>query len=40
MDRPEANEFAEYYNNYISKIDGNGVMPILEAQSDESFWSG
>ncbi len=35
MDRPEANEFAEYYNNYISKIDGNGVMPILENQPDE-----
>ena len=35
MDRPEENEFAEYYNNYISKIEGNEVMPVLEAQSAE-----
>jgi len=35
MDRPETNEFAEYYNNYISKIEGNGVLPILENQPDE-----
>jgi len=35
MDRPETNEFAEYYNNYISKIEGNGVVPILENQPDE-----
>ncbi len=33
MKRPEANEFAEYYNTYISLIDGDGVMPVLDAQS-------
>jgi len=35
MDRPDATEFAEYYNNYVSRIEGNGVIPILEAQSAE-----
>jgi hypothetical protein len=35
MDRPEEGEFAEYYNTYVSKSEGNGVMPILEAQSEE-----
>jgi len=35
MDRPEVNEFAEYYNTYVSKVEGKGVMPILEAQPDE-----
>ena len=35
MKRPETNEFATYYNTYISLIDGDGVMPILDAQSAE-----
>ncbi|CAN5419717.1 DinB family protein [soil metagenome] len=35
MNRPETNEFAPYYNTYISLIDGNNVMPVLESQSAE-----
>ena len=35
MNRPESNEYAEYYNNYISKVEGNGVMPMLETQAAE-----
>lgn len=35
MNRPETHEFAEYYNTYISLIDGDGVMPVLEAQTGE-----
>ena len=35
MNRPETNEFAPYYNTYISLVEGNGVMPVLEAQSAE-----
>ena len=33
MNRPETTEFAPYYNTYISLIDGNNVMPVLESQS-------
>jgi hypothetical protein len=33
MNRPESNEYAEYYSNYISKVEGNGVMPMLETQA-------
>ena len=35
MNRPETNEFAPYYNNYISQIDGDDVMPVLNSQSAE-----
>ena len=35
MKRPETNEFADYYNTYISLIDGDGVMPVLDAQTAE-----
>lgn len=35
MKRPETNEFAPYYNNYISLIDGDGVMPVLDSQVAE-----
>ena len=35
MDRPEANEFDPYYNTYISLIDGNEVLPVLDAQPAE-----
>jgi len=35
MNRPETNEFYSYYNTYISLIEGNNVMPILDAQSAE-----
>lgn len=35
MNRPESNEFAPYYNNYISQIDGGGVMPVLDSQAAE-----
>jgi uncharacterized damage-inducible protein DinB len=32
MKRPETNEFAPYYNGYISLIEGDDVMPVLNAQ--------
>ena len=35
MKRPETNEFAPYYNTYISLIEGDGVMSVLDAQSRE-----
>jgi hypothetical protein len=35
MNRPETNEFDPYYNIYISLIDGNDVLPILDAQPAE-----
>ena len=35
MKRPETNEFASYYNTYISLIEGDNVMPVLDAQSCE-----
>ncbi len=35
MNRPKENEFAEDYNNYVSKIDGNDLMSILESQPAE-----
>ena len=35
MNRPETNEFAPYYNTYISLIDGDNVLPVLEAQPAE-----
>lgn len=34
MNRPEANEYAEYYGKYVSLVDGD-VLPILESQSSE-----
>lgn len=35
MNRPETNEFAPYYNSYISLIDGNDVLPVLNSQAAE-----
>ena len=35
MKRPETNEFDPYYNTYISLIDGDGVLPILDKQPGE-----
>ena len=35
MQRPEASEFAPYYNNYISQIDGDSVLPVLDAQIEQ-----
>lgn len=35
MNRPETNEFDPYYNNYISLIEGNDVLQILDAQPSE-----
>lgn len=35
MKRPETNEFAPYYDRYISLIDGDDVMPILSSQIAE-----
>lgn len=32
MKRPETNEFAPYYDNYISLIDGDSVMQVLNSQ--------
>lgn len=35
MNRPEINEYAHYYDTYISLIEGDGVMPVLESQAAE-----
>ena len=35
MNRPETHEFAAYYNNYISLVDGDNVLPALDAQPSE-----
>jgi uncharacterized damage-inducible protein DinB len=35
MNRPESTEFAPYYSNYISLVDGNNVLPILISQPAE-----
>jgi hypothetical protein len=32
MNRPEISEFDPYYNTYISLIDGDDVLPVLESQ--------
>lgn len=34
MNRPEQNEYAEYYDKYISLVDGD-VLPMLDAQAAE-----
>ena len=34
MKRPETNEFAPYYNTYVSLIEGDGVMAELETQTE------
>ena len=35
MNRPETNEFAPYYNTYISLVEGDTVIPVLDSQSAE-----
>lgn len=42
MKRPETNEFAAYYNTYISLIDTDDVLQVLDAQTGElrSIFSG
>lgn len=35
MQRPKTNEFAPYYNTYISKVEGDGAMSMLESQPAE-----
>ena len=35
MKRPETNEFAPYYNTYISLVEGDNVILVLDAQSAE-----
>ena len=32
MNRPEATEYADYYENYISKVPGSDVVNVLESQ--------
>ena len=34
MNRPEKNEYADYYDKYISLVDGD-VLPMLDAQAAE-----
>ena len=34
MNRPEIGEFDPYYNTYISLIDGDNALQVLESQSD------
>ena len=35
MNRPETTEFDPYYNAYISLVEGNDVLPILDTQPAE-----
>ncbi len=35
MNRPEINEYDPYYGTYISLIEGDNVMPVLETQTAE-----
>lgn len=35
MERPETNEFAPYYNTYISLVEPGTVLPVLGAQTTE-----
>ena len=35
MNRPETNEFDPYYNTYISLVEGDNVLPVLDAQAGE-----
>ena len=35
MRRPEPNEFAPYYNTYVSLIEDHAVMPVLDAQAGD-----
>ena len=35
MNRPETNEYAPYYDTYVSLIDGDNVIPVLNDQSNE-----
>ena len=32
MNRPDIKEFDPYYNTYVSLVDGDNVMPLLETQ--------
>jgi hypothetical protein len=34
MNRPEISEFDPYYNTYVSLIDGDNVLPVLESQPE------
>src|SRR5215204_4661083 len=35
MNRPEKTEYAEYYDRYISLIDSDEIVPVLENQLEE-----
>ncbi len=35
MNRPETPEFDPYYSTYISLVEGNNVLPVLEAHGSE-----
>lgn len=35
MERPQTDEYFEYYDTYVSKVDGNDCMPKLREQSEE-----
>src|SRR6187455_1730241 len=35
MNRPETNEFAPYYNNYVSLVTDGPIATVLEAQPSE-----
>jgi hypothetical protein len=35
MNRPETNEFAPYYNNYVSVVEDDNVLAMLDEQSAE-----
>ena len=35
MNRPEKNEYFEYYDTYVSKVESDDVLPVLEKQTAE-----
>ena len=35
MNRPNTNEYDPYYNTYVSLVEGDEVMPVLEGQLDD-----
>lgn len=35
MNRPQPDEFDPYYNTYVSLVDADDVLPVLDAQPDQ-----
>ncbi|MCL5030327.1 MAG: DinB family protein [Bacteroidetes bacterium] len=37
MNRPKPGDYTPYYDNYISKVEGNNVLKVLEEQLNNTF---